>query len=192
MIDRALSIIVNRLNQHLATPETAPEDAAVLMDLADSSGPAPEAQDKIVVFITNITEDTLARSASRAPGIDMHTQMQRPLSLHIHFVVAANFEPAKYVRALNALSRAVQFFQAYPVFDRSNSPDMANSGIDRLSIEMESLGVDSVSQLWGVLGGRYLPSVVYRARTLSIDTQSVLDEVPAIGGLQTDTMVRKS
>ena len=192
MIDSALTIIVSRLNQHLSTFVSRPDDAAVLMDFADSSGPAPDAMDKIVVFVSNITEDTVARNVSRTPGIDSHTRMQQPLSLYIHFVVAANFEAVKYTQALNALSRSVQFFQAFPVFDQSNSPDMVSKGIDRLSVEMESLGIDSISQLWGTLGGRYLPSVVYRARTVSIDTHAILQEQPAIGSVQSDTMGRRS
>jgi len=189
MIDVALSIVVNRLNQHLASPETAPDDAVVLMDFADSSGPAPEAQDKVVVLVSNITEDTIARGVAR-PGFDVNLRRRDPVNLIIQIVVAANFEPSRYSRGLQALSRAVEFFQANPVFDRNNSPDMAGKGIERLSVEIESLGNDAVSQLWGVLGGRYLPSVVYQIRTVSIDSGAVIDEQTAIGGIATDSRVR--
>ena len=36
------------------------------------------------------------------------------------------------------------------MFDRNSSPDMEDKGIERLSIDMESLSVDGVSQLWDV------------------------------------------
>ena len=186
MIDVALAIIVNRLNQQLASPETAPEDAVVLMDFADSSGPAPDAQDKIVVLASNITEDTVTRGLPR-PVSDANLRKRDPVNLIIQIVVAANFEPSRYSRGLQALSRAVEFFQANPVFDRNNSPDMAGKGIERLSIEMESLSVDAVSQLWGVLGGRYLPSVVYRIRTVAIDSGAVIDDQSVIRGTATDS-----
>lgn len=191
MIDVALSIIVNRLNQQLASPETAPEDAVMLMDFADSSGPAPEAQDKLVLLVSNITEDTVTRGLARS-GFDQNLRKRDPVGLIIQIVVAANYEPSRYARGLQALSRAVEFFQANPVFDRNNSPDMAGKGIERLSVEMESLGNDAVSQLWGVLGGRYLPSVVYQIRTVSIDSGAVIDNQPSITGIATDSRVRGS
>ena len=191
MIDVALAIIVNRLNQQLASPETAPEDAVVLMDFADSSGPAPDAQDKIVVLVSNITEDTVTRGLPR-PVSDANLRKRDPVNLIIQIVVAANFEPSRYSRGLQALSRAVEFFQANPVFDRNNSPDMAGKGIERLSIDMESLSVDAVSQLWGVLGGRYMPSVVYRIRTVAIDSGAVIDDQSAIRGIASDSRIKGS
>jgi len=181
MIDRAASLIVRALNQQLASPETAPEDAAVLMDFGDGSGQAPEAQDKIVVIVANITQDTVTRNLTRS---QLPSELrQSPVSLYIHLVVAANFAPDKYARGLNALSRAIEFFQSCPVLTPHNTPGLQAAGIDRLSIEMESLGLDTVSQLWGVLGGRYLPSVVYRVRTVTIDSGAVIDEITPVVGV---------
>ena len=191
MIDVALAIIVNRLNQQLASPETAPEDGVVLMDFADSSGPAPDAQDKIVVLVSSITEDTVTRGLPR-PVSDANLRKRDPVNLIIQIVVAANFAPSRYSRGLQALSRAVEFFQANPVFDRDNSPDMNGKGIERLSIDMESLSVDAVSQLWGVLGGSYLPSVVYRIRTVAIDSGAVIDDQSIIRGAATDSRIKGS
>ena len=78
------------------------------------------------------------------------------------------------------------------MFDRDNSPDMNGKGIERLSIDMESLSVDAVSQLWGVLGGRYLPSVVYRIRTVAIDSGAVIDDQSAIRGIASDSRIKGS
>ena len=62
----------------------------------------------------------------------------------------------------------MQFFQANPVFDRLSAPEMDRS-IEQLSFEIENLATDASAQLWGILGGRYLPSVMYRMRTVTID-----------------------
>ena len=78
------------------------------------------------------------------------------------------------------------------MFDRNSSPDMEDKGIERLSIDMESLSVDGVSQLWGVLGGRYLPSVVYRIRTVAIDSGAVIDDQSIIRGAATDSRIKGS
>jgi hypothetical protein len=66
----------------------------------------------------------------------------------------------------------VAFFQAHPVFDHQNSPDL-DQGIDRLVLELEPLSLTDLSNLGGILGGRYVPSVLYRARMISNHSDSI-------------------
>lgn len=183
MIDRAASLISNRLNQYVAAATNAPEPDVVLMNVHDGAAPVAEAQDKLAVFVVNISQDTISRKAGFKSGGASVTREQAPLNLYIHLMVAANFEPTKYSRALNTLSLAVQFFQANPIFDPRNAPEMNGSGIEKLSVEMESLDLEGMSNVWGVLGGRYLPSVLYRIRTVSIDSGAVIAVDPVISGI---------
>ena len=48
------------------------------------------------------------------------------------------------------------------------------------SLEIENLDADGLSQLWGVLGSRYLPSVLYRMRTVTIDAGALTAETLVI------------
>lgn len=175
MIDRAAALFTKRLNDFLASEETAPEDAVVLMPPGDSSAGAAEAENRLVVFIANITQDSLTKAPRRSSVAE-----PVPVNLYLHLVVAANFEGRQYARGLRMLSRALQVIQAQPVLDASVMPEMADAGIVRLTMEMESIALDTISNLWGVLGGRYLPSVIFRVRTVSIDAGAVLAEPPEI------------
>ena len=104
-----------------------------------------------------------------------------PVHLNVHLMLAASFDPENYLESLKILSHAVQYFQANPVFDRLNAPDM-DRAIEQLTLEIENLGIDAAAQLWGILGGRYLPSVQYRMRTVTIDAGALSHETLAIRG----------
>ena len=57
--------------------------------------------------------------------------------------------------------------------------------IEQLSLEIENLDTDAAAQLWGILGGRYLPSVQYRMRTVTIDAGALSHEALVIRGADT-------
>lgn len=184
MIDRAISLLAQRLNQHLRGRFGIADDLVAITALTDAEGkPAIATRNRLALFVTNIEHDTMARGAGQRPiGIAGRLPVaQAPIHLNIHMMLASNFDPDNYLEALKILSHAVQFFQANPVFDRLNAPDLDPS-LHQLSLEIENLGVDALSQLWGTLGGRYVPSVQYRIRTVAIDAGAMVAEELAITG----------
>jgi hypothetical protein len=42
------------------------------------------------------------------------------------------------------------------------------------------LDIMTLSQLWGALGCKYMPSVVYKVRMLTIDLDETRGEIPAV------------
>ena len=91
----------------------------------------------------------------------------------------ANFTGVKYPEALKLLSFTAAFFQGRPMFDQQNTPGL-EPGIDRLTVELENLSIADLGNLWGILGGRYLPSLVYRMRMLVIDSERLEAQVPRV------------
>jgi hypothetical protein len=47
-------------------------------------------------------------------------------------------------------------------------------------VEIENLSIAELSNLWGILGSRYLPSMVYRLRMVVIDQQQVVEQTPRV------------
>ena len=98
---------------------------------------------------------------------------QPPVHLNLLVMFAANFSGAVYVEALKLIECVIAFFQARPVFTHVNTPAL-DPGIDQLSFEIENLSLSDLSNLWGVIGGRYLPSVLYRLRMVTVDARQVI------------------
>ena len=96
-------------------------------------------------------------------------------------MVAACFNGGNYPEALKLISHAVSYFQRQPYFDHQNSPDL-DKRISKLALDIENLNVQDLSSLWGVLSGKYLPSVLYKVRMVSFDSGDVMNKLEPIRG----------
>jgi hypothetical protein len=53
-------------------------------------------------------------------------------------------------------------------------------GIIKLIVELYTLNFEQQNHLWGFLGAKYMPSVMYKARLLSIQEAHAADDQPPI------------
>jgi hypothetical protein len=180
MIDIAIAQIASSLNQSLRRTFDASEDLVVVSSLHEHDGSvATPAINRLSVFLVNIERDTLPQQAGRPAGGDRVALAPPPVCLNLMLMFAAHFAGSTYAEALKLVSAAIGFFQSRPLFDRHNTPEL-EPGIDRLALDIENLGFGDLGNVWGLLGGRYVPSVLYRVRMVSIDTGRVQAEVPRI------------
>lgn len=89
---------------------------------------------------------------------------------------------ADYPTALRDLASVICFFQANAVFDKNRNPNLNGSVlnpdekpwqlIERLSCSMKNLTMEQQNNVWSILGGKYMPSVIYTISALTaLDTK---------------------
>lgn len=184
MLDKAMEITVDRLNAHLAGKFRTTDDFVALAPLSDGDGkPADLTRNKLAIFVVNISHDAMPRGGAvsgRSGTTGLAAQEnRRPLNLDIYFMLAASYDPDGYGEGLKILSAGMTYFQANPVLTPSNAPDLPK-GILQLSYEISNLRVEELGQLWGNLGGRYVPSVLFKMRSVTVDAESVGRIAPTI------------
>lgn len=185
MIHAALSHLAGQLNQYLAHGRGLAEDVVVVSNLTDADGSAaPNVANKLVLFLTNIARDTTPATMPPAAAAGGASRHYPPVHLNLYVMVAANFGGNNYPEALKMISAAILFFQKHPVFDRQSSPEL-DRRIDKLVLDIENLGTQDLSSLWGVLGGKYLPSVLYKVRMVTFDSQDIQAILPLVRQAQT-------
>lgn len=179
MIGAAVSQIAKQLNQHLKRTLRSAEDVVVMSNVVEQDGSlAKDAANRLLVFVVNIEKDASSRRPPEPSG-DANGRVTGfpPVLLNLHVMLAAHFPSANYAEALKLLSAAIQFFQGRPILDHANSPDL-DPRIARLVLDIENLDIHDLSNLWGVLSGRYLPSVLYKVRLVAIDSGDVRARQP--------------
>lgn len=178
MIHQSLTLVRDRLNAHFRALYAVPEDLVALSPLCDSDGkPAAEARNRLAMFLTNIARDPVTRGA-RVP-LAAGVGMAPPLHLDIHFMLASGHDAETYGEGLKLISSALQFFQTTPMLTPTNVPEIP-SGLSQLSVEIANLNLEEVGQLWGNLGGQYVPSVMFKMRSVIIDAGAIDAVVPLI------------
>jgi hypothetical protein len=126
----------------------------------------------IIISLINIEEDRVSRDPQNFLRTDSGIVKKNPA---IHLNLTLLFTSVKldtgYQVALQNIQRVIEFFQKRYVFDHSNTPGL-DTGIEKLILEMMSLNLEQLHQLWSMLGGKYHPSVVYKMRMITIDSVS--------------------
>jgi hypothetical protein len=167
---------VGELDQSLRRQTPGGGERAVLSNLVDANGAAvPEASDKLAAFLVNIEREVIPVRGSRYVDdgqADRIGVVRPPVHLNLLVMFAANFSGSTYNEALKMVEHTILFFQGRAVFTPINTPGL-NPAIDQLTMEIENLNTTDLSNLWGVLGGRYLPSVLYRMRLIAIDGRAL-------------------
>jgi hypothetical protein len=171
LIDVALGVVVGQLNQALRRSFAVREDLAVLANILEQDGRVgAQVENKIVVSLVNIERDTVAQREHRPGANPLARALSSPEPVHLVLSVmfAANFGGTNYTEALKLISGTIGFFQSRPVFDQRNTPEL-DRRIDRLALDIANLSVADLSNLWSILSGHYVPSVLYRMRMVSVD-----------------------
>lgn len=190
VIDRVLGHLATHLNGYYRRNFQVAEDVVVVSNLQEVGGSSVVlSANKVVLFLSSIERDTLAHRATNPPGPVTRGIVQNvpPVYLNLLVMCAANFSGSHYPEALKFLSSAIVFFQGNPVFDHQNTPDM-DARLERLALNMENLSSQEMHSLWSIHGGRYLPSVLFRVRMITLDAGMIRGRDPAI--VQAETGVR--
>lgn len=182
MIAAAVSGIATQLNHSLRRTFKVGEDLVVVSNLTEPDGNlVAQVPNKLALFLVNIEKDTLPYrpSALSHAGLGRTGISQAPVHLNLMLMFAATFSGSNYPEALKFISHTIGFFQSRPVFEHQNTPEL-DPRIDKLMLDIENLSISDLSNLWGVLGGKYMPSVLYRMRMVTIDSGQLSGQAPYV------------
>ena len=176
MIDLTVKHIAFELNLHLKRKFDIDEDIVVISSVVEQDGSAgSHVNNKVVASLVHIQKDSVPHRAQHSSGLTGTSRSvvhAPPAYFNVYVMFSANFSGSNYEEGLKFISSSISYFQSMPIFDRSNSPDIPD-GIDKLILDIENLSVNDLSSLWGVMGGRYLPSIVYRVRMVTFESDAV-------------------
>ena len=200
MIYNSLSFLRGVLNNFIALKDPLSTAGAltspvVLSNIVDQENHIiHNGGDFIYMTLVNSEEETVGKSQlaySVSPEDKLYvTNPDIKLNLYIQFAAfsdstASTLLPA-YERSLLLLDQVVFFFQFRNVFNKSQYPVLMNSGIEKLIIEPVSLTFEQLNHLWATQGAKYLPSVIYKCRTLTFRESVVSQEKQMIKEISTD------
>lgn len=179
MIPEALNHVVSELNAYLQlrSPSTDP-DRATLGSLFDRDGkPNAAVADKLIVSVVSVREEPVYRSVEvlrrRSDGV---AEFQRPeVSLNIFVFLIANY--SDYKEALKALTSVIAFFQRRTSFTLLD-PELSEQV--QFSFELQPLSFEQQNHLWGSLGAKYMPSIMYKVGIVKVRDAQVEAELPPV------------
>lgn len=170
MIYEALRFVVQELNDYFSLKTDMSEKKVVLSNLVNQDGSlAIKEENKLVVSLVNIQEEKLG-SASSTYLRNMKTLAgsNPPVCLNLYVLFSSVFGAKLKEEALQYISLLIGYFQANPVFD-SQSYSGLDSNIDKLVFEIYNLDFQEQNLLFGSLGAKYVPSILYKVRMIVLE-----------------------
>lgn len=159
------------------------EQKVILSPLVDlGGGVAIKEENVLVLSLVNIQKDPIAtpsRPYDHRDFTKVHIQQAPPVHLNLILLLGAYFKPENVKDGLDTLTFGISYLQGKPLWTGQNSPALP-SGLEKLTFELESLDFHQQSHLWGAIGAKYFPSVIYKMRMIIIDDGTIDQIVPTI------------
>ena len=170
MLDIALQFLKNELNSFIKLRTGSSTDIINLCQVVDETGKYAIKSETIGIALINIEEERVikAQLSDYSSVNGQHLKREPELKLNLYVMIAANF--THYDVSLKYLSFALTYFQSHRFFSASEYPSL-DPQIARLIVELQSLGYEQLNQIWAYIGGKQLPSVIYKIRLVAIQDQ---------------------
>lgn len=186
MIYEALYILIGELNSYLASQGL--DEDVVLDNIAfveNESEATPSMANKVVLTLLNLNEEVTMRNLPNN-RIESNKIAYRNNKINLNLYILFSSNKTGYDISLKYLSRILEFFQGKSVFTQANTnfehsdPILSAMGDFRYTLELYTPTFENLNYIWGTLGGRQLPSALYKMSLVVIDREATLNESPKI------------
>ena len=134
---------------------------------------ANNVKNKVAMTLLNLEEET---SLKNLPHVNIKNEQVEysnpPVNLNLYLLISANCNT--YEKSLRSISKTIEFFQGKSVFTSSNTVyNRTNVAFDVLDyfkfhLQLFTPTFEQLNNIWGTLGGRQLPSVIYKIKLIQI------------------------
>ena len=194
MLAEALTFLRRHLDEQLrvrlgGSQDDAAGDKVVFLD-GDKMDPISFQLNAVTTLLINIEEERILRGADphvRQTEDGSRQRVQPDIRLILYVLFVARFK--KYETAWQHLSMIVEHLQSTRVFEPATAPELPE-GIERLILELVTLGFAEQNEVWNALRTTHHPSVLYRVKLVAyrdrrpaeapiiVDTQRELGRLP--------------
>lgn len=187
MIFEILQIVAEDINEYLngegfQKPVTL-ENIAIVDTQNNNTG---NLEDKVALTLLNLKEETTLKNFPNHKIENDKVLYKNPIvNLNVYALFSANKD--SYANSLKVLSKIIAFFQGKRVFTQANtlfnrnSAELSTIKSFHFTAELYTPSFEELNFIWGTLGGRQLPSVLYKFTLIQIERDTAL----AGGGLIT-------
>ncbi len=183
-----LSFLREDLNRFIANKIGTTGEFILFSNLNNISDTTTGVDNKIIASIVNIEEEKLLKTPDNYIKTNNEINYKKP-PVWLNIICLFTFYTRSHedYDGLDMLTYIVQYFQSKPKLDKTSAvlPENYPEGLPEIRAEFVSLNYEQTNYLWGLFGGKYHPSVIYKFKTIPIDNLDITPGGPPIS----DTMV---
>lgn len=159
--------------------------------------------DKIVITVVRVQEESILKNNAHytkntpLTSVDYHNPQ-----VHVNLYILITCNSFLYENAMTYLSRVIRFFQSKNVFTDQNTTPII-SGINELDrfdnfkllMDLYSPSFEESNHLWSMMGGKQLPSVMYKLRAIDLKFRTIsstgqrVEEIHVVDEVSGETVI---
>jgi len=165
MVDVLIKEVSNKLNSHFKLKGFTPLYKCTVGDVSlhdknNEGGTEEEILDSVILSLVSIEEENVLKNNYPSRQVGANLIMEKS-AVYINAYLLFSAKYATYDTGLKAISQVISCFQT-----ARRLPISSGAEEQEAVLNLHNLGFENLNNLWTVLGGRYLPSVIYKARLL--------------------------
>jgi len=192
MIFEVLKILSEEVETYIGSTVKM-ENVAMLDSQSDNP---PNLGNKVLLTLLNINEEMTMKNFPNQSirGNRLETR-PRVINLNLFILFCAN--RTSYDQALIDIANIIEFFQGKKVFTQSNtvynhqSVELKNIDNFRFTVELYTPTFEELNYIWGSLGGKQLPSVLYKLSLVQIERETILGQSGQVVETKTDSHLKQ-
>ncbi|RNL91715.1 DUF4255 domain-containing protein [Sinomicrobium pectinilyticum] len=180
MLFEIAQIITEQVNQYL---EDSGLDRSVILEniaILDSQNEnADELTDKVALTLISFHEETTLKNIPNNTFEPDRVLRKNPV-IHLNLFMLFSANRNTYNKSLKDISKVIEFFQGKKVFTQTNtvydrdSISMTDITNFKFTIELYTPTFEELNFIWGTLGGRQLPSALYKLSIVQIERKDII------------------
>lgn len=142
--------------------------------LESGSDGASDLEGKVIISLINIDEESSLKNVPAVKIVNNKAEYSNPpVNINLFIMISAYCD--SYENSLLSISKTIELFQGKRVFTPANTVyNRASASLDVLDsfkfvVELYTPGFEMWNHIWGTLGGRQLPAVIYKVQLIQID-----------------------
>lgn len=176
MIYKVLNFIRGQLDAFINEGRSSAEPLIVLSNPWTANDSGKGASFLNAISLINVEEERIFKAQEQQitkTQNGFYTRREPPLKLNLYILISSFNK--NYEDALKFISKVVGYFQSNSVFTRSTGqattyelPDQ----VEHIVMELYTASFEQQNQIWASLSTGYLPSVIYKARTIIVESET--------------------
>ncbi len=194
MISQFINFLKVDLNSFISQKKGVEDTFVLFANLNNVVENSQNGENKIIISIVNIEEEKLLKSPDNYIKSPTEIIYKNP-PVWLNFICLFTFftKSNENYDGIDLLSNVVQYFQSKPRLNKVTAvvPENFPSGMEDLRAEFVSLNYEQTNYLWGLFGGKYHASVVYKFKTIPVDNLDITPGGPPILDTEVNALHKK-
>ncbi|WP_299458852.1 DUF4255 domain-containing protein [uncultured Microscilla sp.] len=177
MILSTLDAVAQAMSEYFRSSysDNAPEINISNLVNSDGKSAIDENTDQIVITLINIQEERNVNNGRTS-------NLSAPYFINLYLLITSFAgKESKYTDSLRYISSVLSFFQHNHVLSHQNAklPDE----ISQLVFDFINHETQQVQYIFSMLGAKYSPSLIFKARLIPVEEKANMGSFPRIGGI---------